>query len=50
MEHNMMAAQSAGVGEEGNLIDPVEQAALATERAASGMPKARATQEMRARS
>lgn len=32
-----MAAQSAGVGEERNLIDPIEQAALATERAASGI-------------
>jgi hypothetical protein len=33
----MMAAQSASVGEERNIIDPIEQAALATERAASGI-------------
>jgi hypothetical protein len=34
--HNVMAAQSVGVGDEGNAMDPVEQAAKASERAASG--------------
>lgn len=33
---NMMAAQSIS-GEERNMMDPIEQAALATERAASGI-------------
>jgi hypothetical protein len=34
--HNVVAAQSVSVGDEGNATDPVEQAAKATERAASG--------------
>jgi hypothetical protein len=34
--HNVMAAQTVSVGEESKTTDPVEQAALATERAASG--------------
>ena len=35
--HNVMAAQSAGIAEERDAIDPIEQAARAAERAAGGM-------------
>jgi hypothetical protein len=34
--HNVTAAQTVGVGDENNAMDPVEQAAKASERAASG--------------
>jgi hypothetical protein len=34
--HNVMAAQSVGIDEESTTMDPIEQAAQATERAASG--------------
>jgi hypothetical protein len=34
--HNVMAGPSVGVGEESNTMDPIEQAARATERAANG--------------
>jgi hypothetical protein len=35
--HNVMAAQSAGIVEERDAMDPIEQAARAAERAAGGM-------------
>lgn len=35
--HNVMAAQSVGVGEESILMDPIEQAARATETTVSGI-------------
>jgi hypothetical protein len=40
--HNVMATQTVGVGEESNVMDPIEQAAQATERAAGGFADAAA--------
>src|SRR5262245_29720650 len=34
--HNVMAAESVSIGEESNTLDPIEQVARATERAANG--------------
>ncbi len=40
--HNVMAAQSVGIDEESKTMDPIEQAARATERAASGFAESAA--------